>query len=128
MILNKQLSTKECADTGMAFVLISLIAYLILRQDVYLFAAMGLLLLDMTVPKVYVLPAKIWLGFSALLGAVMSKVILSVLYYLILTPLALVLKLFGHDPMAARKWKKDAGSVFIQRDHKYQPKDIEYPF
>ncbi|NDV28630.1 SxtJ family membrane protein [Desulfovibrio sp. JC010] len=128
MSLNKKISKKECSDTGMAFVLIALITYLVLRQDEYLFAAVGLLLVNMIVPKVYTLPAKLWLGFSALLGAVMSKVILTLLYYVMLTPLALVLKVFGHDPMAARKWKKDAESVFVQRDYKFQPKDIEYPF
>lgn len=126
--MSKNISKKECVDTGMAFVLIALISYLVSHRIECVYAAVCLLLVNMTFSSLYSLPARLWMGLSALMGAVMSKVILLTLYYVILTPLALLLKSFGHDPMAERKWKNGTDSIFVSRRHVYHPEDLESPF
>lgn len=122
------ISPKEHSDTGMAMVLICLLAgWFSGTRDWYL-GAIILLVINMTWPAIYTLPAKIWLGFSHLLGTVMSKIILTLVFFIVLTPLALLRRALGHDPMALKKWKKGNGSVFETRDHTYTPKEIELPF
>lgn len=112
----------------MAFVLLALLSYLVTHRVECIYVAVCLLLVNMTFSSLYTLPARLWLGLSAFMGAVMSKVILSMLYYVLLTPLALLLKAFGHDPMAKRKWKNGTDSMFVTRRHVYQPEDVESPF
>ena len=40
---------------------------------------------------------KLWMKFAEILGAVMTRVILTMAYYLVITPLGLLLRLLGKD-------------------------------
>ncbi|GAB7022195.1 SxtJ family membrane protein [Salidesulfovibrio brasiliensis] len=119
---------RQAVDTGMAMTLICLIAGLVTHERNWFIAALVLLVVNMTAPMLYRLPARAWFGFSHLLGTVMSKVILSVIFFGVVTPLALLRRVLGHDPMALRQWKKGDESVFVKRDHHFTAKEIENPF
>lgn len=127
-IFPKNVTTKECGDTGMAMVLICLLAGWFADIRECFLAAIILLVINMTWPRIYALVAKGWLGFSHLLGAVMSKVILTLVFFIVLTPLALLRRVLGHDPMQLKQWKKNTQSVFDVRDHTFTPEEIERPF
>ena len=43
-----------------------------------------------------------WMAFSVLLGRIVSPVVLSVLYFALITPLAVALRLGGRDPLRLR--------------------------
>ncbi len=45
----------------------------------------------------------IWMGFGMVMGAIMSRVILTIIFYLVLTPVALFFKLKGRDALNKRK-------------------------
>ena len=46
---------------------------------------------------------KLWMGLSLVIAWVMTRVILSVMFYLVLTPLAFLLKLSGRDLLNVRR-------------------------
>uniref|UniRef100_I2PY52 Arginine/ornithine antiporter ArcD n=1 Tax=Desulfovibrio sp. U5L TaxID=596152 RepID=I2PY52_9BACT len=122
-------ATREQAkDTGMALVLVSLIVFLATREIRYATIAAGILLLDMISPSLFKPAAKLWFGLSHVLGTVMSKVLLSLIFYLVLSPMGILRTLSGKDPMRARQFKKGEGSVFRVRDHAFVAADIEQPF
>ena len=121
-------SNKECADTAMAMTLISLLAILYTRSLGLLPLAIGLLLLGMVWPRAFSPLARLWLGISLLLGSIMSRVVLSIIFVVIVTPIALVMRLFGHDPMRRKAWRKGTDSTFVTRDHIVEAKDMEHPF
>ena len=127
-ILSRAISAKEASDTGMALVLGLLLAWLFTKDPRWIYWSMGALVLTMT----WVAPlkplARLWLGFSSLMGAVVSRILLAVIFYGLVTPLALFRRLIGHDPMQRRTWKKSTESVFVTRDHAYTKKEIEHPF
>ncbi|MGV3663736.1 MAG: SxtJ family membrane protein [Prosthecobacter sp.] len=54
---------------------------------------------------VYVL----WMGIAWLLGMIITPVIMGALYYLVITPIGLVLRLTGHDRL---RLKKPAGTSY----------------
>ncbi len=58
----------------------------------------------------------------------MSKIILSIIFFTVVTPLALLRRTFGHDPMQLKKWKNGSESVFESRDHSFTPEEIERPY
>ena len=121
-------SNKECADTAMAMTLICLLAVMYTRSLTLLPLALALLLLGMVWPRVYSPLAKLWLGLSLLLGSVMSRLVLSIIFLVVATPIALIMRLFGHDPMRRKAWKKGTDSTFVSRDHLFEAKDLEQPF
>ena len=121
-------SNKECADTSMAMTLISLLVILYTKSLTLLPLPIGLLLLGMVWPRAYSLLARLWLGISLLLGSIMSRVVLSIIFMAIVTPIALVMRLFGHDPMRRKAWKKGTESTFVSRGDLVEAKDLEHPF
>ncbi len=112
----------------MALVLILLIIGLVTENSIFFFLAAGFLLLNMIFPLFFRPFAWLWLGFSTLLGAVTSKIILLLIYLAIVLPVALIRRWMGKDSLLLRKFKKDDGSVLIQRDHVYRAEDLERPF
>ena len=126
--LPADVSNKECADTSMAMTLISLLVILYTKSLTLLPLPIGLLLLGMVWPRAYSLLARLWLGISLLLGSVMSRVVLSIIFMVIVTPIALVMRLFGHDPMRRKAWKKGTESTFVSRGDLVEAKDLEHPF
>ena len=119
---------KQSTDTGMAMVLIGLLFSYFGNSKISLSIAIVLLILNMTVPIVFVSLAKIWIGLSTIIGNIVSIILLSIVFYLLVTPVGFIRKLLGADPMQLKKWKKGNGSVFQKRNHLFQSIDIEKPY
>ena len=56
-----------------------------------------------------------WMTFAVVLGWFMTRVILSLLFYVIITPIGLVLRIFGKDFLELKK-QAVQGSYWNQRD------------
>ena len=57
----------------------------------------------------------VWMVFAVILGWFMTRVILSLLFYVIITPIGLVLRIFGKDFLDLKK-QAVQGSYWNQRD------------
>jgi hypothetical protein len=122
-------STKEQAkDTGMAMVLICLLLGYWGKFPKFLPVSLTLLLITMIWPNAFRPLATLWFGLSHVLSSVVSRVILSVLYFLIVTPVGLIRRLGGADALKLKLWKQGHGSVFIVREGPVQGKDLENPY
>lgn len=66
-----------------------------------------------------------WYKLAEGLGWFNSRVLLSLVYYLIVTPIALLFRLFGNDPLLLKDKK---GSMYNFREHTYTKEDIENPW
>jgi hypothetical protein len=124
----KNVSKDRSRDTGMAIVLLLLLVYIRTRRDGLLLAAIALHVVNMTAPRVYAPIAVVWLGFSHLLGAVMSKILLSILFFGLVTPIGLLRRLFRKDSLKLRAFKAGEESVMLVRNHKFVGSDIEKPY
>ena len=121
-------SRDQARDTGMALTLVALIVFFVTREIRYVTMATAILLLDMIWPSFFKPLAKVWFGLSHVLGTVMSKVILTLTFFVVLTPMGLLRSLLGKDPMRVRQFKQGTDSVFRVRDHTFTAADIEQPF
>jgi hypothetical protein len=63
-----------------------------------------------------------WLKLALMLGWTNSKILLSVIYFGFLMPIALVSRAFTKDPLSFKGRK--AGSLFISRNHSYKKEDL----
>ena len=112
----------------MAFTLILILARLFSESEYFLYAALVLLVLTMTAPTIFKSLAAVWFGFSKLLGTILSKIILSVVFFLVVTPVATIRRLMHKDSLRLREFKKSNDSVMDKRNHTFGPMDIEKPF
>lgn len=83
--------------------------------------ARGLWLAAVVVPVIgWLVPAfmrLVFVGMSYLawpIGFVVSHVVLAAVYYLVLTPIGLIMRLFGYDPMR-RGFDREAASYWVER-------------
>jgi uncharacterized membrane protein YgdD (TMEM256/DUF423 family) len=125
----KQKMTKDQSrDTGMAMVLLLLLIFLKTRRNGLLYAAVILHVVNMIVPRVYAPVAVLWLGLSHVLGTVMSKVLLSILYFGLVTPIGALRRLLGKDSLQLRAFKASKESAMTVRNHLFVGHDIEKPY
>ncbi len=127
-IFSTDISKDQAKDTGMAIVLILLIFAGFLEQFLYVKIAILILLLDMIYPMLFKYFAVVWFGFSRLLGMVVSKVILTVIFYFVVTPIGLIRRILGYDSLKLKQYKVSTESVMIERDIEFSKEDIEKPF
>jgi hypothetical protein len=125
----KQKMTKDQSrDTGMAMVLLLLLFYLKTRRDGLMYAAVILHVVNMTVPRIFAPIAVLWLGLSHVMGTVMSKILLSILFFGLVTPIGVLRRLFGKDSLQLRAFKASEKSAMTVRNHLFVGQDIEKPY
>lgn len=124
----KLITTDQAKDTGMAMVLICLLIAIAGGKQLFVLIAVLLLLINMIRPDIYKPLGKLWFGFSHLLGTIMSKVILTIIFFVLVMPVGLLRRLMGKDTLQLKEWKKGNRSVFKIRDHKFTPDDIINPY
>ena len=66
-----------------------------------------------------------WFKLADILGFIMSKIILGILFIAVLLPVAAMAKIFRKDIMMM---KKHYPSYFVDRNITYEPKDLENPW
>jgi hypothetical protein len=64
-----------------------------------------------------------WLKLAMALGWINSRILLSVIYFVFLLPIAWISRLFTKDPLALKN--RRTSSLFVTRNHLYTKKDLE---
>lgn len=73
-------------------------------------------------PSLLTAPNRLWMKFGLLLGRIVSPVVIGILYYGVITPFGIVMRLAGKDPL---RLKRDPGAAtyWIRRDPPGPPPD-----
>ena len=79
----------------------------------------ALVLLGLLHPLWVEYPAKAWMAFGKAVGHVMSYPLFAILYYFAVTPTALLVRLFGKDPLRLKR--EDVESYWLP----HEPPDHE---
>ena len=88
-----------------------------------LYAAGAVGLVSIFIPIVGDFIVKIWFKIAEGLGWFNSRVILTVLFYVFLWPIATLYRLSTKNPMNVKR--PDTNTVYAERNHTYTPKDLE---
>jgi len=90
---------------------------------IYLFGVLSLLGLGFILIPTRLKPVySVWLKFAHLIGRIVTTVILAMTYYLVITPSALIKRLFGGAPLPVKP-DKNASSYWVVRTESAQPKE-----
>lgn len=115
-------------DTGLVLVLVLLLIAYWRGSSLFILLSIGALVVVMTVPVILKPLAVIWYYFSVVLGNIMSRIVLAVIFWGVLMPVAIVRRWLGFDPMKQKIWKKGRGSVFKKRNHTFTCDDLNMPY
>lgn len=63
---------------------------------------------------------KIWIKFGEILGSIIAPIIMALVYFIFLTPISLIVRLFGKDLLGI-KLNKSIDSYWIKRKKKLGP-------
>ena len=105
----------------------ALVFGLVLKVQMLLYVALGLILVGLFIKGLASLITRIWLKFAEVLGSVNTRIILSVVFFVLLTPIALVYRMIHGDFMCLKRREKEA-TYFSQREHAYSPRDLANPW
>jgi len=81
---------------------------------------------SLALPKTLRVFYRLWMRFGLLLNAVMSRVILGIVFYLVVLPTGLIFRLRGRDPMR-RSFDRNLES-YRATSHRVPPEHMERPF
>lgn len=102
------------------------VAYYVREEKVFLILAGLMAATGLLAPPLSALIHRLWLGLAQVMGRVMSTVLLSVVFFLVFTPLALLRRLFSRRDVL--RLKNPGSTVFVSRDHDYAAADLGPPW
>lgn len=121
--------TKEMRkDTGIVFGLAMLYFGIYSGNSLFLKISFAVFLFAVIIPSIYSFPAVIWFKLSEILGFIVSKVVLGVIYLIVVLPVSFFRNIFGSDPMMIRNFGKKDSGTWIKREHEYSNSDFIKPF
>ena len=68
---------------------------------------------------------KVWIKFGEILGRVIAPIVMAAVYFLILTPISLFVRLFGKD-LIGMKFNNDIKSYWIKRKKRLGSMDKQF--
>src|ERR1700744_5977378 len=113
----------QAKETMLVITVGLLVLYVVLRRPVLLYCALGMGIIGVLS---FYLSEKIhwaWNKLSLLLGAVSNRVLLGLVFFLVLTPMAVIRRLGKKDRL--RRYDRSATSNFSVREHVFEKKDLE---
>jgi|WetSurMetagenome_2_1015567.scaffolds.fasta_scaffold90461_2 hypothetical protein len=132
-IKNIKSSKKELRNfaltIGIVLILISLIFLIKSKFNLLLFVIGALIIvLGFTIPKLLLPIQKLWMILAVLLGWLSTRIILGLLFYLVMTPIKYVSKLFGKNFLDLKIDKKQKSYWNYRRRKDFDPLDYEKQF
>jgi protein-S-isoprenylcysteine O-methyltransferase Ste14 len=122
-------TTKEKAkDTGMAMVLLLLLFGVIFNTTFLFKVAIGAVLIAMVVPSLFRPIALLWFGGAELLSLIVSRILLTLVFFLIVTPIGMIRRLIGKDDLLLKKFKVSTSSAMVERTCTFTSIDMVKPY
>jgi hypothetical protein len=98
----------ETSKTLNILSLACLIAYVIFNCKWLVIISLILLFFNIIGGKGPSFIAKLWLGFASFIGNINAKIILAIMFYLVLTPLSMVYRIFNKEAVNYFKTRHDS--------------------
>ena len=114
---------------ALIFLLLSAYFYFVSAIELfYIFVSIALILLLISLLRSELLLPfnRLWNAFGRLLGLVVNPIVLGIIFFGLITPLALLLKIFGRDELRLREIKSQ--SNWIERVKTNQEVDFKQQF
>ena len=132
-IRNIKSSKKELRSFGITIgvILLLIAGFLFIKEkelfQIFIYIAGSFIGLGIIIPFILKPIYLVWMIFAVLLGWFMTRVILSLLFYMIISPIGLFLRVFGKDILEIKKqvvqgsyWNKRDSNIEQNQDYEKQ--------
>jgi hypothetical protein len=99
-----------------------LVLHFLFKKDFLLYISLGVGLLSLIAPSFGNGVLWVWEKIALVLGWINTRILLSVVFYVFLFPIASLYRLMTKNPL---QLKNSDSTVFTTRNHKYVKEDIE---
>lgn len=113
----------QAKETVLVITVGFLVLYVVFKKTVFLYVALGIGLAGVLSFDLSEKIHWVWNKLSLLLGAVSNRVLLGIVFFLVLTPMALIRRMRGKDGL--RRFDRGATSNFSRREHVFEKGDLE---
>ncbi len=100
-----------------------LLVFLITKKVVFVYVAFCISIIALYIPFIAGLLFRGWTGLIHVLGTINSYILLTVIFFIILIPLAFASRLFKKNTLL--KADSDSDSYYITREHEYTAEDLK---
>jgi hypothetical protein len=126
--LKTAITREKNKDTGFAILLGLLLWYFHSGTILFVTLSILIILVSIVVPAVLTPVSFVWYTLSEAMGAISSRVLLSAIFFCIVTPIGAARRVIGKERLLTEQWKKNGVSVFKDRNHCFTSADIKNPF
>lgn len=116
---SKNLETILVISTGF------LVLYILFNTKWFVWLALGLSLSSLLSDTIAFWINKVWLKLGHTLGWINTRIILTIIFFIILVPVAFLSNLFSGNKLQLKNKKNPNASYYTKRDHTYTKKDLE---
>lgn len=99
------------------------VLYFVFKSQYFIIAAAVIGVICLAIPAAGDLIVKGWYKFAEVLGAINGKILLSIVFFVVLFPVAVISRLGKKNPLSLKR--ESGNSVFVDRNHKYKKEDLE---
>jgi hypothetical protein len=114
----------QALETVVLWAIFLLMLRFILKSEIPLYLALTWLLVSLLFKRFISRVSSLWFRFSRAISQVNNWVILSMIFFVFLTPLALLYRLLAKNPLMFKK-EKNLNSYFNIRNYSFTKKDFE---
>ncbi len=126
--IKSNFSKKQLTDAGLALILLCLLLFILHGNKVFIYGAIIAAFLTMINTSIIYPWAVIWFSLTEILGTIVSKVLLGIIYLIVVWPIGFARRLSGKDPLQLKDFGNSTDSVFRVREKQYTSKDIDTPY
>lgn len=123
-----KLTRRQYMETGILLALVCIFFGWYKDYWPIIIAAGAILLISLILPVIFKPLAFLWFGLAYILSLITSNILLSILFFFLVTSVGLFRRLLGKDSLKLKEFKKSADSVLVERDHTFRASDIKNPF
>ncbi|GAA4408725.1 hypothetical protein GCM10023187_31070 [Nibrella viscosa] len=118
------MNTTEKVKAQLVIVTGLLVLYFVFKSVWLLYAAVAVGVVSLAIPVIGDFLVRMWFKLAEVLGAVNGKIILSLLFYVFLFPIAVLYRLSTKNPLAVKRSAEK--SMYAERNHTYTKDDLEH--
>ena len=116
----------QAKHTSLAVIAIGFTLFYLVFKKEWLLTPVGVCFVGFLIGPVGDFTHIIWMQLAKLLGFINSRILLSIIFFLILTPIALLMRLLGKTQFIKNEGTQQ--SLFVSRNQLYNRQDLEQPF
>lgn len=127
-LFKRRLSTVQYKDVGLVLMMLFLFLHFHYDRRPLLIAAFLVAGVTLLLPVLLSPVSKAWYALSELLGIVMSRVLLSIVFFFVITPIGFIKRTVDGKRLLGEQWKKGTVTVFTNRNKTITRHDIVNTF